>query len=728
MLFGSPADAQQSGSKRQHQAGPDEPGSQNPVLFSADEVTYDDQLEIAIARGNVELSQSGRTLLADVVSYNQRTDTVTASGNVSLIEDATGQTTFANYVELQDNMRNGFIKDFRMLLADRSRLAANTGRRTDGNRTELRNGVYSPCDLCKTDPSAPPLWQLSASTIVHNKAEQVVEYEDATLDLDGYPVLWSPYFSHPDPTVKRQSGFLPIVIGTNSLLGFYTAIPYYWVLGPDKDLTIKPIFTETQNTVLDGEYRQRFNNGLIDIAGSVTDSDPNVGGIAGNQDNQVRGHLFAIGTFDIDDNLRAGFNIQRTSDIEYLPEYKLEGAQNFLNSSIFLEDFQGRDYGSIYAYDFQSLELTVPDRTQPIVFPVADYTWASRPMSFGGRFTTSVDVLDLIRETGATEKRLSAGTEFDLPFDGSWGQKFNFVAAARADGYYVTAQPLIFDGAPAQGLTGRFFPQVGLEWRYPWLLRDDATSWLIEPKVAFYAAPIGMNPAKIPDIDSAAISFNDTDLFTRNRFVGYDQVDGGQRVDYGIHGQWLDQNQTVDALIGQSYRFQQSSPFNVDGTGDGLQHQTSDYVGRITVTPADWLDLGYHFRFDEHSLQPELQEVITTFGPQSVRFGLNYYQVGDNVRDGETPRQQLGAMINIRATDYWTVTMNGTRDLSGDTHLLSAGAYLRYSDECTTFISSISESGEVIGNLHPGTTILFTLILKNLGEIAAPIETGFSAS
>ena len=181
----------------------------NPVLFSADEVNYDNQLDVVIARGHVELSQSGRTLLADQVSYNQRSDTVTANGHVSLIEDATGATVFGNYVELHDNMKDGFIQDVRMLLADRSRIAGNTGRRYDANRTEIYHGVYSPCDLCKNNPSEPPLWQIKAARIDHDKENQVIEFYNATLDLDGFPIMWTPYLSHPDPTVKRSSGFLP---------------------------------------------------------------------------------------------------------------------------------------------------------------------------------------------------------------------------------------------------------------------------------------------------------------------------------------------------------------------------------------------------------------------------------------------------------------------------------------------------------------------------------------
>ena len=75
-----------------------------------------------------------------------------------------------------------------------------------GNRTELTRGVYSPCDLCRDNPSAPPAWQFKAREIAHDRELKIIEFRDATLELDGWPIFYTPYISAPDPTVKRASG------------------------------------------------------------------------------------------------------------------------------------------------------------------------------------------------------------------------------------------------------------------------------------------------------------------------------------------------------------------------------------------------------------------------------------------------------------------------------------------------------------------------------------------
>src|SRR5260370_41301670 len=103
--------------------------------------------------------------------------------------EPTGEVLFADFIELTNRFNDGFLQDIRALLSDRSRLAANTGRRTGGNRLELRRGIYSPCDLCGDDPTQPPLWQLRAEQIVRDEQQQVGEYHDAARRIGGRPSL-----------------------------------------------------------------------------------------------------------------------------------------------------------------------------------------------------------------------------------------------------------------------------------------------------------------------------------------------------------------------------------------------------------------------------------------------------------------------------------------------------------------------------------------------------------
>ncbi len=189
-------------------AAPEGDNRKTAYLFSADEVQFDQDLGLIVAKGHVEISQGDEILLADTVTLQSAHRHRDRFGPCPLMEPS-GDVIFADYAELHDNFKNGFIRDIRMLLSDRSRLAGNTARRINGTRMEIRRGVYSPCDLCKDDPTRAPVWQIRAERIVDDKELQNIEYYDAEMEIDGVPIMWMPYFTSPDPSVKRQSGFLP---------------------------------------------------------------------------------------------------------------------------------------------------------------------------------------------------------------------------------------------------------------------------------------------------------------------------------------------------------------------------------------------------------------------------------------------------------------------------------------------------------------------------------------
>lgn len=734
-----------------------------PIVFRADEIEYDDQLALTVARGHVEISQNGQVLLADTVSYNQRTDTVTASGNVSLTQP-TGEIIFADFIELRDSMNEAFAKDVRMLLADRSRLAANTARRTNGNRTELKRGVYSPCDLCRKDPSAPPIWQMKAREIDHDKDLQLVEFRDAVMEIDGWPVFYSPYISTPDPSVKRASGFLTPSIGSSNTLGAHVTIPYYWVLGPDKDLTLAPRLYTKAGPLMDAEYRQRFSNGTLDATGSLNHSNVGFGDSSSSQGEQWRGHIDAHSVFDLNETYRTGLDIQRVSDQTYLLRFGFGNPLfNAMVSRGYLEGFDERGSTDVNSYLFQPLLPGIGNSTQPIVLPVANRNWQSQPDALGGHWNLNANLLDIVREVGTQTRRLSLGSEWNRSFRDPLGGQYNFSAGLRGDGYSIAGLsassnpelPSAFfpaNGQPALAptatnfVTGRAFPQLGLVWSYPLIHRGENMTQLIEPIVGGFAAPSSGNRRNIPDEDSLSYQLTDTDLFRRDRLAGYDILDTGQRVDYGTKlGLYDKQGGSYRLLIGQSYRAQ-PNPFLPPDSG--AEKRLSDVVGRLVLSPNSYLDLIYRFRFDAGPLSNRVQQVGISTGPQSLRVSGNFVYLpaqqqnevvtnpvtGQNVLYGK--REQLSFSVTAKLTRYWSMQASETINLTNSTTLVnntptpqasSASLYgsvaAIYQDECMAFIGAVTQSGIRSGDVTPGYSVLFSLVFKNLGEIGGTVAS-----
>jgi LPS-assembly protein len=743
-------------------AGPTgNPATNNaPMTFQADEVTYDEQLALTVAKGHVEIAQGTQILLADVVTYNQHTDTVTASGHVSLmLQD--GSVAFSDYMELRNSMNDLFADNVRMLMSDRSRMVANAARRTNGNRLDLRRVVYSPCDLCKDDPSAPPAWQFKARQMTDDKELKRLEFRDTTLEVDGWPVFYTPYISAPDPSVHRSSGFLMPSFGSSSTIGAHLALPYYWVLGPDADVTVTPRFTTEAGTVLVADYRQRFSNGFMEDLASINYS--NVGSTTDpNLTSAWRGHINAVGEFDLDDTYRTGFSLQRVSDQTYLQRFSFtQPALSTMITRGYFEGFPENGSLDVNAYVFEPLTPGLGDTTQPIVLPVINRDWQFKPDDIGGTLKVNANLLDIVRESGTQTRRLSLGTEWNDTFRDGIGGEYKFQASVRGDAYSVNnlslnsnpdlptayfsqnGQPPA-ERVPYDFLAARAFPQLGLTWNYPLVHRGPDFTFLVQPTVATFVGPSSGNRHIIPDEDSLGYEFRDSDLFRADRLQGYDLLDTGQRVDYGLNlGAYADNGGSYRMLIGQSYR---AEPNLFMPPGSGAEDRLSDVVGRVTLSPSSYLDLIYRFRLDKDTLSNRLQEVGLNAGPGNFRVGANYLllpaeQVSDLITipgSGQTilygKREQITFNSTIKLTQYWSLTgsetlnltnssniVNGIATPQSDSTSLYATIAATYQDECMAFIASLAQSGIRNGDVHPGYSVLMSVVFKNIGEIGGNV-------
>jgi LPS-assembly protein len=692
-----------------------------PVLVKADEAAYDQELGIVTARGHVELSQSDRVLLADTVSYNQKTGVVIASGNVSMMEP-TGEVMFANFMELHDQMRDGFAKDMRLLLSDDSRAAANTGKRTDGNRTVLDKAVYSACDLCQDHPEDAPLWQIKAITIIHDQEAQRIYYKNAVMEVYGVPVFYTPYFSSADPTVKRASGFLAPTYGHDTNLGFLLKTPYYYVISPSADVTLEPWFMTNTPPLLFMEYRQRTDDGRFIIESSITkgNPDPVTGTGARFLDDEVRGHIFGTGRFNLDDDWKAGFDIARTTDDTYLLRYHFSN-DDTLTTDAFVQGFHDRSYAEADAFAFQGLLITDVPGISPLVLPFLQYQYVGQPNRYGAYYTLDSNALSIYRTQGEQTRRLSSTVGWNLPYTAAAGDVFNFRLQLRGDGYDVSPglDPTGSFFVHESGGTGRVEPLAYLEWRYPFVRSAGSVQEVIEPIISAVATPNGGNPAKIPNEDSQNVEFDDTNLFSIIRFPGLDRYEGGERMSYGLHGALYGlSGGYTDVLVGQSIRARaDDSTFPID---TGLDKQVSDIVGHVSVVPSPWLDVTERFRMDHANLRVHRNEITLGTGPTFARFSVSYVQIDNQLSQTQFgERQELGLGMNLQFTRYWHLSASWLRDLSDDptdiAGTLDTNVGLHYTDECVDILFSLERQNIRDQDIQPSTSFNVKFTLRNLG-------------
>lgn len=690
-----------------------------PVMLVADELVADEDLGIVTAQGSVEVAQGNRILRADTLTFNRRTDVVTASGNVSLVEQ-TGEVTFAEFVELSSDLRDGIMRDMRLLLADQSRFAAVTARRSDGSRTTMRRATYSPCEPCVENPTRAPMWQIRANRVRHDQERKEIVYDDAWLEIRGVPVAYTPYLAHPDGTEKRKSGFLPPDVSTSSRNGTMVATPYYWTLGPSADMTVTPVFLSQDPPLLAGEHRQRFGASQV-----VTDASFLRTRREGEGFPQWRGHLRSDGRFDLDNNWRTGFDLARASDKTYIERYRIRQRfrfleQDVLTSRAFVEGFQDRGYAVVNAFAFQGLRPEDDPARTPTVLPAAAYSWIGEPGVSGGRYTFDASAVSIYRDRDVRAQRGTMLAGWSLPYTTRSGEVYTLTANVQGDVFYADNADYGRRDAfqPSEtGFSGRVLPQIGMSWRLPLVRRFDDMRVILEPIAAVYVAPNAGSQRSLPNEDSRGLTFDDTNLFRMNRFSGYDRLESGQRLVMGFNSDFrMSGSRRFTVFLGQQYR---ANPDSSMPTSSGLDSRFSDFVGRTALSLHEWFSTSYRFQIDNRTRELQRSIAGMSIGPSALRYGLSHARFDRAIQPtAQSNINQLSHSLTSRLDEVWRIQGRMTQSLASDRGILIAGATLIYEDDC--FLWGIDFQRRNIGRaeIPPDSALLFRFGFKNLGEMA----------
>jgi LPS-assembly protein len=698
-----------------------------PVLYYADSQTYDRELGILILKGHVEFDHQGTILEADYVTYNEATDVVTASGNVRL-RQPNGDINFAEYMELTGDMKEGIVLQLRTLLEDDSKIAALEARKFE-DREELDQVVYTPCKLCE---SMPPSWQINARHAIKDNVGENIHFIDSEFRLFDVPLFYMPYATQP---LKRRSGFLIPKPFYSQDLGWGASVPYYFALSEDKDITLTPVFFSEKNPLLWGQYRQAFSNGAIKIDGSITKyrlSEKEKKAVAKKQYElpEVRGHVFATGKFNLNEKWILKAEGGYVSDNTYFRKYKIGGFQSTpaLTSKAILEGFlNSRDYAAAKVYYFQGLRDQNHQKRIPQALPFLEYSAYSGIDPWGGRFKFNGNFLNIYRENGINYQRGIGEVGWQRPWIIPLGQVVTAFGSARGDLYKVenlrNRPSQNFRNHPSQRKMGgsRFFPQTGLDWRWPFVNSWQKQSFVLQPSSKLIVAPdkpIGVETDRIPNVDSTDFEFNDANLFSSDRLPGYDRIDTGSRVVYG--GEVLSTGELfgdVNIFLGQSYSLSQPQ---FKDNHQGLKYRSSDYVGRVEASPWSWLTLNYRFRLDEKTRATRLTELGGSIGPAIAKLAGEYVFIS---KHAGTPNKrdfkQLFLSLSSKFLKYWTVTVTTRQNLSEKKNgggPLQRGIGLLYRDDCFGIGFTVSRQYYVAKDVQPTTVYLLTLFLKNIGD------------
>jgi LPS-assembly protein len=703
-----------------------------PLYLQGDELIYDTKGNRTIARGNVEIFYNNNVLTADEVIYDQGANTLTAAGNVEL-KEANGNVIRADRYTLTDDFRDGFVQSLSVVAKDDSRITAERGERREGNVTEFSKATFT---ACKSEGDMPPLWCIGARKIIHDQAAATISYQDATFNLYGQPVLYLPYFQHPDPSVKRKSGFLAPYYGTSEQLGFMTEMPYYFALDPSFDFTFHPRYLSEQGVLWQGDWRQKLANGSYDVklAGIDQNCSDLPGGCAENEGlDGPRGSLETHGRFSLSSWWSYGWDVVLESDDSFRRFYKLDSVllTDRVNDAYFT-GISDRNYFSAKLYHFGGLLFNDDPLAESLVHPVIDHNYVFSDPVLGGELSWDSNVLSFSRndinisDDRQDINRAITEVKWRRRLTDTLGITYTPFAELRGDIYqfhnYIDPETneLVGDETVARGLaTG------GATVAYPWVASGAGGSHIIEPIGQIIVRQASVRQNDLPDEDAQSLVFDDTNLFDTTKFSGYDRLETGTRANVGIQytfQAWSGGH--VRVLAGQSYHLagenayvNPSDPALTFSPNSGLESDQSDYVLGLYVAPTDVFRLISQSRFDEDDLSLQREDVTAQFayGPLSTQVTYSYATFDPDTGFDEGEQEIVGS-LGLRLSDRWTLSGSIRYDLDADQRLTDSIG-LTYLDECFMLSATYAETfiEDQASDIEPDRVVMLRFELKHLG-------------
>ena len=706
------------------------------MLLESDTLVYDNDQNTIMAVGGVQIEYGGNRLVAQRVTYDRNTSRLIASGNVEIVEKD-GNRIYADEIDITDDFRDGFVNTLRIESVDKTYFAAESAKREGGTVTTFNNGVYTACEPCEEKPDRPPIWRVKARKIIWNGQAKTVRFERANFEFFGMPIAYLPFFEIADPTVKRKSGFLFPSFEQSDETGFGIRIPYYFALSPTYDLTVAVTGFTKQGFLGEAEWRQQFNNGSysLKIAG-ISQRDPEA--FDANRVNSSvtdRGMIGTKGEFKINPRWTFGWDVLVQSDKNFSYTYDIEGYTDYVHrSEIYLTGLNDRNYFDLRAMHFEVQEdvLDSPssrDDKQPYVLPNFDYAYTPDEPVAGGELNIDVNAQALYRDelqvfpANAIEKeripgpegadgRITAEAEWRRSLVTDSGVVITPLLQARGDtiftDYSSGTSTAIGNFAPGgtaietdiRSAYYRYMATAGLEARWPILFSTSSSTHVLEPMAQLFVRPDApyQDVIGIPNEDAQSLVFDATSLFERDKFSGYDRIEGGTRANLGIrYSGVLPNGWSLNGLFGQSYHLAGDNPYaapdlvNV-GAYSGLETDVSDFVGLFGVGTPHGFSASLGGRFDEETFDLRRTDVRAGYTSRPLSLSVQYAFIEEQPLYGpEGDRQEVTGTGRIRFFENWSAFGSATYDIESQTVIANSIGFA-YDDECFIYAMGFQQT------------------------------------
>ena len=726
--------------------------------FSADKLTYSQDNSIIEASGNVVAkNQEGKQIASDKIIYNKATQQLKTFGN-SKFSDGKGANLFAESFEYNlekkiisaekkvkfiDKEKNTYYfsklntdDKFDEIIgydinADLNKQNLKSGDkfnefiepRFSGKSASIKNNITIVKDAkfstCKknNETDACAYWNLNAGELIHYKEQKKITYKNASLDLNNVPVLYLPYFSHPDPTVKRESGFLPPTLANlGGDIGSSIKIPYFYPVSQSADFTVSPVYYFKQHPLLLGEYREKFQNGDLSLEGGFSQGYKEVTPTkTDGSRHHLYGNLNLVFNDKILDQTILNTKVQHVNNPTYLRVNKINSINDGfkrnlikeddtkLTNEIYLNSFGKTENFNIKTATYRDISITKNSDQYSYLLPELSYSkyslFDNNNLSFNSIFKNQN------ANTNQNKSNFINNLDYSTQefYNNNLGIGYKFLTKINNINYYSDYK------TPNENLNSQINPVVGLDASLPFgKINKDTEQYIVPRMLVRYA------PGKMTNATSNDTTLSTDNIFSINRMNSDELIE--KDLSFNLGADWIWQEKKVSnkepekatISIGQVLKLNKDLDMP---TKSSLQNKNSDIVSKFNYLSPNNFDVTLKNTFDNQLNHVYYNDLTIKKNFSSGEINFNFYEKNTHIGNERYAKANLTSYI----TDNTKLKIESDRNLKTDltnSHKLG----IENENECIRYGFYLQKNYSSDKDLRPATSVYFGVTLLPFGE------------
>ena len=565
---------------------------------------------------------------------------------------------------------------------------------SDNNQSLIKKGVFTTCKI--REDKCPP-WQFKAQEIKHDKSKKTIYYKNAWLEIYDKPVIYFPKFFHPDPTVKRQSGFLMPKFESSSSLGDSISLPYFKVISDSKDFTFTPkIFNESEG-LFQNEYRQENKN-----SSHITDFSVKKG------KNESKSHFFSNTLANLElsyfENSELEINIETTSNENYLKSHKIKSEitnnNSLLNSFLIL---RGSNQNTYFEAKMESYEDLTKEKSSD------RYQYLLPSFEISKNFKNNLSLISngyhKNYDTNIYEKVLIN----DL--------KYTSVPKINPNGL-VNKFNLFFKNVTTEGdnsaeysndFRSQNFGSILYDISYPLKKEGNKYNNFLSGKASFM-----YSPNKNKNIKNLDRKINTKNIFNQNRLGLNDSVEGGQSLTFGGEYKITDKQNRSFLTAGLASVLRDKNEEKLP-TSSTINNKSSDIIGSINFKPNNNFNLDYNFSVDNDLTSTNYNFIKADLTINKFVTSFEFLQEDDEIGTENHYSNEMKLILNDSSSLKYRTRRNKKTDLTEYYNLI-----YEYKNDCLTAAIQYNKDYYSDKDLKPNEEIFFSISILPFSSINSP--------